>query len=274
MKKLQVVGIREADSNYNYMLLNNDAIAQDMLTGKKWEPHITEFCNLFLKTGDTALDVGANFGYHTVHMAHLVSNSGVVYAFEPLRVIYQQLNTNVFVNGLDNVVSINSALSNTIGKTYISSVDYHSTNKINIGASSLTGGGQEVSLITLDSLNIPNVKFMKIDIQGSEMRFLTGASKTIKKYRPVFIIEIEECFLKMFKTSSEDLINYILAQGYLMYRINSDYPCDHIAVPLDREKEIDSILENYNYDVFKIKGSKVKLHISNGIIYDRIEIKD
>jgi hypothetical protein len=44
-----------------------------------------------LRPGDVALDIGANFGSHTIPLAQLVGPGGAVYAFEPQRILFQIL---------------------------------------------------------------------------------------------------------------------------------------------------------------------------------------
>jgi FkbM family methyltransferase len=50
-------------------------------------------------------------------------------------------------------------------------------------------GLEEVDLITIDSLNLPSVGLIKLDIQGSELIALKGAAETIQRCRPVVLIE-------------------------------------------------------------------------------------
>lgn len=75
----------------------------------------------------------------------------------------------------------------------------HDINCLNIGAwnkkdtlifsakagrnSKLSAGGVSVNVTDIDSLNIP-ASFIKMDIEGSELRALCGMEKTIKKHRP------------------------------------------------------------------------------------------
>jgi FkbM family methyltransferase len=49
-----------------------------------------------------------------------------------------------------------------------------------------------VPLVTVDSLGLRDVTFMKIDVEGHELPALRGAEQTIKRDRPRLLIEIEE----------------------------------------------------------------------------------
>ena len=80
-----------------FLILPNDAIAGHLKSGRTWEPHFKEVTRL-INEGDYVLDCGANFGYNSVLMGNRISNTGVLYAFEPQRIIYQQINANLILN--------------------------------------------------------------------------------------------------------------------------------------------------------------------------------
>jgi FkbM family methyltransferase len=49
-----------------------------------------------------------------------------------------------------------------------------------------------VPLVTIDSLGLENVTFMKVDVEGHEVAALTGAADTIKRDRPRLFVEMEQ----------------------------------------------------------------------------------
>ncbi len=51
-----------------------------------------------VKPGMTVLDIGANIGSHTLHLANLVGAAGRVYAFEPTAFAYAKLLRNLSLN--------------------------------------------------------------------------------------------------------------------------------------------------------------------------------
>ena len=56
------------------------------------------------------------------------------------------------------------------------------------------GGGcaVEVESITIDSLNLHDIGFIKIDVEGHELEVLKGAVKSLKKFSPMLQIEVEQ----------------------------------------------------------------------------------
>ena len=63
-----------------------------------------------LSPGDVVVDVGANIGTHAIFFAKKVTESGVVVAFEPQRLVFQTLCGNVALNGLTNVTCFCAAV--------------------------------------------------------------------------------------------------------------------------------------------------------------------
>jgi hypothetical protein len=99
-----------------------------------------------------------------------------------------------------------------------------------------------------------------MDIQGSEFNALIGMRRLVLRDRPLFFVEIEENYLLLFGASSKRLIEEFFALGYTLYRINTEYPCDHLAVPDERVPEFESELLNlYPWKVTKLKGTTIEL---------------
>ena len=74
---------------------------------------------------------------------------------------------------------------------------------------------------TLDSFNLENVGFIKIDIEGHELKALLGGLETLKKNRPVIVFEEHKLFSGVFTLLKE--------LGYTIRRISIRN--DYIAIP-------------------------------------------
>lgn len=221
-------------------ILTGDYFTSYLKAIKCYERCFTDFAHQVIKAGDLAIDIGANLGYHTVTMGELVGNDGSVISFEPQRIIFQQLNCNVFLNGLGNVYTFPYALGENKGEVFIEEPNYYNVgdwpNVTNIGDTSINTErrGVQVHQITVDSLNLTKLNFVKIDIQGSELGCLKGAAQTIFKFKPYIFIEIEERQLNKFGLTSNDLISYIKNIGYKLFRIyvDSRLTDDYICIPV------------------------------------------
>ncbi len=59
-----------------------------------------------LDTGDFGVDIGANFGMHTLIMANQVGQIGKVFAFEPIPANLKLLRRNIKLNHFDQRVTV------------------------------------------------------------------------------------------------------------------------------------------------------------------------
>jgi FkbM family methyltransferase len=220
----------------NFIIFPNDAIAQHIKSGKPWEPHFKLVIEQFISPGDTVLDCGANFGYNAVLMGKRLNNKGSLIAFEPQRIIYQQLNSNLILNNIFNALTYQIALGDGIqSSTTMSPVNYESP-WVNIGDTSIGDGGEEVNIYKLDDFEFDQVNFIKMDVQGYELFALEGAKELLSTHLPNLFIEIEDHQLIKFNISPTQLIDYIKSFGYRVFKINNEYPCDHICTVNDIDK--------------------------------------
>ena len=76
---------------------------------------------------------------------------------------------------------------------------------------------------TLDSFGFENVDLIKIDIEGSELFALQGATQTISKYTPVVQVELRDTHCKRFGYTCDDIINLMMSlDDYVMSDFNGN----------------------------------------------------
>ena len=246
----------------DFYLVENDAITRHLVTDDILEQHFYELTRLLLKDTDNVLDLGANVGTHTIWMSKILPQ-GKVFAFEPLSLTHSQLQLNVLSNGAGNVRLFKLAVSDSTGQ-YVSMepIDYGSSD-LNVGATRVSAGGSGDGTLTLrlDDLGLPPIAFIKMDIQGSEYRALLGMEALLKRDRPLVFVEIEEHHLRACGTSSKQLIEHFFARDYVLFRIVTNYPCDHLAVPRERADAIQAQLaaSGYSYPTTRLEGREIDL---------------
>ncbi len=154
--------------------------------GEYSEQEVDLFTKL-LRPGHVVIEVGSNIGAHTVPIARLVGDAGRVFAFEPQRLLFQQLCTNVALNNLWNVFAYPKAVGGFRGEIGVPPINYLEPQ--NFGGVQLTAKSPEmVEMIILDDLQIvPH--FIKIDVEGMELEVLLGAQQMITRYRPAIYLE-------------------------------------------------------------------------------------
>lgn len=183
-------------SRYGLVLYNpRDAyIGKSLAEYGEFSPEEAELFAEVLKPGDVALDIGANIGAHTIALAESVGENGLVYAFEPQRMCYYSLCANVAMNGIRNVICLQQAVSDKPGTLKIPELDFMKPG--NFGGLEIfhdwkTPGSCQVKVITVDSMNLPSLKFMKVDVEGMETAVLDGARNSIEKFRPILNVECD-----------------------------------------------------------------------------------
>lgn len=168
-----------------------------------------ELFEAIIKPGMTVVEVGANIGCHTVHLAQLVTSGGRVVAFEPQRTLFYFLAANLVGCGCPWIDAYNAAISDKPGLLGVPNVDY--SKEGNFGGISLEGdkgGTQMVQATTLDSFSMVNCHFLKVDVEGMEYEVLAGGEATIKRCRPIIYIENDR------KDKSQRLIQKLFELGY------------------------------------------------------------
>jgi FkbM family methyltransferase len=178
-----------------FMYNRNDAfVGRGLDLYGEWCEFEIQLMRLVLRPGDVAIDAGANIGTHTVAFANLVGPTGVVHAFEPQRRNFLMLAGNVAINALDNVFCHQAAVGDAVGHITVPSMPPPDTH-FNFSAVSIAGGaeqGERVPLLTLDSLNLPACRVIKIDTEGMEPQVLSGARTLIERHRPFLYLENNE----------------------------------------------------------------------------------
>jgi len=171
----------------------------------------TELFRQCVRPGATVIDAGANIGAHTVPLARLAGEKGVVHAIEPQRILFQALCANVALSSLTNVRCHHAAVGEKAGSIVVPAIDFDRPN--NFGGMSLGGfsEGERVPVITIDSLNLPRCEFLKIDVEGMELAAIRGAERTIGTLRPMLYLENDR------EKTSADLIEALLALGYKLF---------------------------------------------------------
>jgi FkbM family methyltransferase len=144
-----------------------------------------------LRPGDWAVDIGANIGTVTLPMARAVGSEGRIVAFDPQRLVFQTLCTNLALNGVTNVDAQPLAVSDRREMVSIPALDPLSPH--NFGAVAVIDEigtpTESVPAIPLDEWVLPKCRLIKIDVEGMEHAVLRGAENTIGRHRPLIYFE-------------------------------------------------------------------------------------
>jgi FkbM family methyltransferase len=197
-----------------------DFISAYLKNGRVWEPHMHTVFEDNISPTDVVLDIGANIGTHSVKMAKLAKR---LLAFEPLRPSYDLLKQNLRANGCSNAIAYEYALSDDI---YSTAYDFVGTG--NLGGSGLlnehlTPTTESIDAITLDSLYLNQVDFIKVDVEGYEPKVILGGLETIKAHHPTIVLECWDTYPNVSRAHTEKEHWILLSLGYEISQVSN---CD------------------------------------------------
>lgn len=195
MKKIIVNDYNNNKPAY-FVGYDNCVITNELKKNKKWEPYIHEIFDKYITENSVIIEGGCHIGSHTVKLGMIAKK---VYAFEPYPRSYKLLSKNIELNNLKNVVVSKKGLSKNFDKVKFDWSGYNSGNPGGSGLSQNPIGRDHkspiipndipVELTTIDSLNLEKLDFIKLDIEGYEINAISGGINTIKKYKPIIILE-------------------------------------------------------------------------------------
>lgn len=194
-----------------------------------YDAKLHRFLSRVVRPAMTCLDVGANIGCVTTHLAKLVGPSGRVFAFEPVPHLFIRLKENIALNAQDRVASLHQmALSNETGRATIKVAQADCDNQ---GMASLRNTDHphltralEIQTKTLDQFvreqQLDRIDLIKMDVQGAEPWVIEGGLEILRRLRPDLLLEVSPYDLKSFGKTSADLLQLLESLGYECYRLD------------------------------------------------------
>ncbi len=190
-----------------------------------------------VKTNDTFIDVGAHVGYFSLLAHTLIQPTGKVFAFEPSTLAYGFLKVNT--EGLSGIHAEQSIVSNTTGieKFYQFDALYSEYNALDIEQykemdwyrnhppQHVDTPCTTLDLFCNEKQIIPN--YIKIDVEGAELKVLQGAENILNKYSPAIIMEF--VMDKRNNTTHYAAAEYLHSLGYATHHIEEDGSLTKIA---------------------------------------------
>lgn len=170
--------------------MENDPIQRNHRKGTFYELSELKEIEAVFPKGGTFVDIGANVGNHTIFAAAYMNASKVV-PVEPNPAAYRLLIQNILLNGLEDIVDFSHlgiGLSDSVESGY--AVQKRTRN---LGAARLMkrdGGG--LSVVPADQLlEEEKPDFIKIDVEGMELRVLDGLAATVERCSPHLMVEVD-----------------------------------------------------------------------------------
>ncbi|PZO39578.1 MAG: hypothetical protein DCF19_13400 [Pseudanabaena frigida] len=183
----------------------------------------TRVLSKLLSEGDTFLDVGANHGSFAIVASKMVGANGFVLAVEPQPRLAKALEKSLTANALCKFQIHNLAVGDADGEIELI---------VPVGTSGAAGVFPEhsathqhntikVALRRFDELvdwqKFTGKVLLKLDVEGSECAFLSGARKMITSLKPTLIVEVHPTSLKAAGATGDKLKQLLQELGYKRY---------------------------------------------------------
>lgn len=178
---------------------------------------------VYAESGDTVLDIGGCWGDTALYFADKVGDSGKVYSFEfipnNLEIFHKNISLNPNLKDRINVIQ-NPVSDNSDQKIFYRDCGPSSSISSEPFADQ-TGTTQTISIDDfVQRHSIPQINYIKMDIEGAEPYALKGAINTIRKFRPKLAIAIYH--------SMDDFVN--IPKWLIEQNLNYDFYLGHYTI--------------------------------------------
>lgn len=200
----------------------------------------------YIIKGDVVLDIGANVGLWAIQLSKKVTNTGRVYAFEPMKSTFRELEkrTSKFPNiilqnlGVSDRIGAEIILFDPVAITPLGATIARTANHLNKSERFKEATIQIDTLDNMFSDFTENIKFIKVDVEGHELQVVQGAFNFISKHKPIFFIEIlREYWIDGMPVKSK-VANLLCSMGYKMSQV-------HEEMIVDDQNRFDTMHENF-----------------------------
>jgi hypothetical protein len=192
------------------------------------EPETLFWIDSFLE-GSIFWDIGANIGLYSIHAAK--SRNCQVFAFEPSVFNLEVLSRNIFLNNLNNDITIMPfAVNNIMGKGILNMSSENWGGALSTFDKTYGENGEEMKIIykypifsisldeAVQNLKLDFPDYVKIDVDGIELLILQGATDVLCRIKGL-LIEISENW-EIRKLACEDVLE---KSGLKKMSFNSEY---------------------------------------------------
>lgn len=173
--------------------LENEIFWRGLTNG--WEKISMRLWIELSKNSEVIFDIGANTGIYSL-VSKTANPNAKVYAFEPVKRVYEKLCANTTLNNFD-VRCFELAVSNQNGEAVIYDTPTPHVYSVAVNKNIAKIENPIITKIKTQTLhsfilqhNINKIDLMKIDVETHEPEVLEGMQKFLGQYKPTLLIEI------------------------------------------------------------------------------------
>jgi len=170
--------------------------ARAVLRGKVYEPETLAFMAANCGPYDI-VHAGTFFGDFLPALSRAVDPGALIWAFEPNEESFRCAEVTSLLNQISNVRMHNAGLGAATSSSFLMTTDARGralggASRIVADAPATEGAGVEsVDIVAIDDI-VPadrTVGILQLDVEGYEQHALTGAFDTIRRCRPILVLE-------------------------------------------------------------------------------------
>ena len=186
-----------------------------------YEEKFISLLKRIIKPGDIIIEPGANIGYITAILSSLVGNNGKVFSLEPSRICFKKI-----INYLTKptIILMNIAIADIDGELYFTDKERVITRGFStfskFTSKQDTDNEYLIPTIKVDTLisryNLKHIKLLKLDVEGSELIALRGASQALMNNLIDYIL-VETSFISSIISTQEEINKLLISCGYSCY---------------------------------------------------------
>jgi FkbM family methyltransferase len=190
------------------------------------------------------IDVGANIGETTLNFAKIVGNKGNVLSLEPDPGNFLKLSENIKQNNFTNIkpLKIGAGNQHCFFDLFTEDINNKGKNRIRENTVSIKN---VIEINTLETIaaseNVTKVDFIKIDVEGYELKVLQGSENILNTQKPVLFIELDDKNLREQQDTAAALVKFLEDRNYSIKNAGND------AAITSR-----SDFKNCHYDIYAV----------------------
>lgn len=163
------------------------AVCRKIVAGKRYEPQTHSLVQaIFRQRTGGMVHAGTYFGDMLPAFARACP--GTLWAFEPVLEHYLLARLCVQANDLQSVMLFHAGLGAAPGPARMDTGQVRHRG----GGARVAAEGQLTTLLALDTLRLPGLAVIHLDLEGYELPALQGAARTIAEHRPTILVEDNE----------------------------------------------------------------------------------
>ncbi len=185
-----------------------------------WEKVSVSIWVKLVGNSDVIFDIGANTGVYSL-VAKALNPDVQVFAFEPVKRVFEKLEFNNKLNGYD-INCYESAASDTDGTATIYDTPTDHTYSVTVGknlnSSDTAVIPTTIETVRLDTmierLKLTKLDLIKIDVETHEAEVIAGLGKYLEEFKPTMLIEILD------DTVGQNVEALVSGKGYVYFNLD------------------------------------------------------